>query len=310
LYGPTEASIEVSHWTCSAQDHLLYNSTPIGKPIGNIRLYVLDRYLCPVPIGVPGELYISGIGLARGYKNRPELNQEKFIPNPFVTKEDPSQNSYLRMYRTGDLVKRMSDGNIDFLGRIDFQIKLRGFRIELGEIEAVLANYPAIYQCAVVLQDNGRQRLVAYCVGKSDEKIEESALRGYLNSQLPEYMVPSIFVYLDSLPLNTSGKLDRKALPKPEEKPTTFVAPQTQQELLLASIWEKVLQKQKISIHDNFFSLGGDSLTAIEIVAKITTACNITIPIALFFQMATIFELAAYIALKNEEESEVEFEEF
>ncbi|BBM83126.1 non-ribosomal peptide synthetase [Candidatus Uabimicrobium amorphum] len=310
LYGPTEASIDVSHWTCGVEDHVFYKTTPIGKPIANMRLYVLDRHLCQVPIGVPGELYISGVGLARGYKSRPKLNDEKFITNPFASEEDLAKKQYLRMYRTGDLVKRMADGNIDFLGRMDFQIKLRGFRIELGEIEAVLANHPSVSQCAVIVYNNIRPQLVGYCVSKSGNKIDESVLRGYLYDQLPEYMVPSIFVYLDSLPLNVNGKIDRKALPKPEEKAVAFVAPQTQEEVLLSSIWQEVLQKEKISVHDNFFSLGGDSLAIIQIVAKITVAFNITIPIALFFQMATISELAAYITLKNQEEDDVEFEEF
>ncbi|MEX2667782.1 amino acid adenylation domain-containing protein [Candidatus Uabimicrobium amorphum] len=268
-YGPTETSIAVSHWTCDVKDHLIHNTTPIGKPIGNIRLYVLDRSLCPVPIGVPGELYISGVGLARGYKNRPQLNQEKFIANPFVSEEDQTQKQYLHMYRTGDLVKRMPDGNIDFLGRIDFQIKLRGFRIELGEIETVLANHPSISQCAVVLQNNLRKQLVGYCVNKSSERIDESDLRAYLQNELPEYMIPSIFVYLDSLPLNANGKLDRSRLPQNVMAPKNdYIAPASELEKTLAVIWQQVLNMDRIGVDDNFFRLGGDSILSLQLIYK------------------------------------------
>lgn len=203
LYGPTEASIDVSSWNCSTKRYLDKPITPIGKPIDNIKLYILDKLLQPVPIGVPGELYIAGIGLARGYLNRPELNKERFIANPFITGS--------RLYKTGDLVRWLPDGNIEFIGRIDFQVKIRGFRIELGEIEIVLAQNPNIRQCVVlVYEKNGDKHLVAYYVPKQKKPIATDLLQNTLRKKLPDYMIPAFFVYLKEFPLTPSGKIDKK----------------------------------------------------------------------------------------------------
>jgi amino acid adenylation domain-containing protein/non-ribosomal peptide synthase protein (TIGR01720 family) len=269
LYGPTEATI----W--STLDRVGVNKTvagnenapSIGRPISNTQIHILDSHFQPVPIGVAGELYIGGDGLARGYLNRPELTREKFIPNPF------SDSKSERLYKTGDLARYSSEGNIEFLGRIDHQIKIRGFRIELGEIEAVLNTHPQIEQAVVITKEDipNKKRLVAYFVS-SDESLTTNQTREFLIQKLPEYMVPNAFVILDSLPLTPNGKVDRFALPAPEtvrdDLLGTFVAPQTPVEKILAKIWTQVLLIEQVGIHDNFFELGGDSITSIQIVAR------------------------------------------
>ena len=210
LYGPTEAAVDVTHWQCQREgDSRL---VPIGRPVANTQLYILDPYMQPVPIGVAGELHIGGVQVARGYLNRPELTAEKFIPDPF------SDHPEARLYKTGDLVRYLPDGNIEFLGRLDFQVKMRGFRIELGEIEAVLSQHPAVGEVVVLAREDvpGDKRLVAYVVPRPAPALLVTELRDYSKEKLPDYMVPAAFIQLDALPLTPSGKVDRRSLPPPE----------------------------------------------------------------------------------------------
>jgi iturin family lipopeptide synthetase B len=258
LYGPTEATVDVSCYECLFEgDNTII---PIGKPIDNIRLYVLDQQGAVSPLGVAGELCIAGVGLARGYLNNPLLTAEKFIDHPLLPGE--------RIYKTGDLVKWLPDGNLAFLGRIDHQVKLRGYRIELGEIESCLNSFTGITSAAVLARSRGANKyLVAYYV--SAAALDEQTLRAYLQERLPEYMVPAVYVHLDTLPLTVNGKLDRKALPDPVLKTTQhFIAPLTKEEKLLAAVWSKVLGIDPIGVRDNFFAIGGDSIRSIQISSR------------------------------------------
>ncbi|MCB9796383.1 MAG: amino acid adenylation domain-containing protein [Alphaproteobacteria bacterium] len=263
LYGPTEAAIDVTWWPCLRGAPP--GSVPIGAPITNVQVYVLrDGDLCPV--GVPGELMLCGVQLAVGYLGRPGLTAERFVPNPF----GPPGS---RMYRTGDLCRWRTDGNLEFLGRLDHQVKVRGYRIELGEIEAVLSAQPRVSQCVVVAREGAAgKQLVAYLVGEALPKIE--ALRASLQSSLPEWMVPSAFVTLDALPLTPNGKVDRRALPAPssERSERSFTPPRTATEALLAQIWSEVLGVQHVGVDDRFFELGGDSILALKVVSAATRA--------------------------------------
>ncbi|MDF5719565.1 MAG: amino acid adenylation domain-containing protein [Rhizonema sp. PD37] len=286
LYGPTEACIDATFWNC--RRGVGQQIVPIGRPIANTQLYILDPHFQPVPIGVPGELYIGGDGLARGYLNRPELTQEKFLPNPFC-------DATKRLYKTGDLARYLSNGNIEYLGRIDNQVKIRGFRIELGEIEAVLNTHPQIKQAVVIVTEDipGTKRLVAYVV-KSDESLTTNQLRQFLKQHLPEYMVPGNFVILDNLPLTPNGKINRLALPKPDGeiiREDEYVAPRTAIEQILTSIWQQLLLKEKVSIHDNFFEIGGDSILSIQVVSRAKNS-GLQITPKQIFQNQTIAELA------------------
>ncbi|MFB2837776.1 amino acid adenylation domain-containing protein [Floridanema evergladense] len=286
LYGPTEAAIDVTYWQCQKESQL--TTVPLGRPIANTQIYILDSYLQPVPIGVPGELHIGGAGLARGYLNRPELTKEKFITNPFDNSE--------RLYKTGDLARYLPDGNIEYLGRIDHQVKIRGFRIELGEIEAVLNQHPQVQSSVVIAREDnsGEKRLVAYLVSDSEVTPTINELREYLKAKLPEYMIPSAFVFLETLPLTPNGKIDRKALPKPETRSgieTKLIAPRTPEEETLATIWKQVLRVEQIGIHDNFFELGGDSILSIQIISRAKKA-GIELTVKQIFSHQTIAELA------------------
>ncbi|PSB57974.1 non-ribosomal peptide synthetase [Chamaesiphon polymorphus] len=288
LYGPTEACIDATFWNC--QREMSGQVVPIGRPIANTQLYILDRQMQPVPIGVAGELHIGGDGLARGYLNRPELTQAKFVLNPF------SPDRSARLYKTGDLARYLPDGNIEFLGRIDHQVKIRGFRIELGEIEAVISSYPQVQQTVVTATTDaaGNQRLIAYVVVSEEENLSTQQLREFLQQQLPAYMVPSAFIILDTLPLTPNGKVDRKALPAPDgdiERTQEYVAPQTQIEHILTTIWQELLLKERVSIHDNFFEIGGDSILIVQVVARAKTA-GIQIAPKQIFQHQTIAALA------------------
>ena len=290
-YGPTETVVGCCVYTAPRGKHKT-GVIPIGKPIINTRLYVLDRFLQPVPVGVRGELYIAGAGVARGYLNRPELTAERFLPDPFsVNPED-------RMYKTGDVVRYLPDGNIECLGRVDFQIKLRGFRIELGEIEALLGQFTGIKEAAAwVLEENERKRLVAYLVPDDLNTTPNlDRLRGFLQTRLPDYMIPSAFVVLDHLPLTPNGKLDRKALPHPvdpasQEGGSERVAPRTQAEQILAAIWREMLGLQEVSVEDNFFELGGDSIVSIQIVSRARQA-GLNLSPRMIFEFPTIAGLA------------------
>ncbi len=288
VYGPTECTVDATVGSVK-----MAGSKPvIGRPITNTQIYILDRHLQPVPVGVAGELYIGGHGLARGYLNRPDLTQEKFIPNPF--NNQPSS----RLYKTGDLGRYLSDGNIEFLGRIDNQVKIRGFRIELGEIETALAQYPGVRETAVIAREDvlGHKYLVAYIVPNHSSALASSDLHGFLKQKLPDYMIPGVFVCLDALPLTPNGKVDRKALPIPgtarQELQADKVAPRTRSEEILAQIWCEVFHREVLSIHDNFFELGGDSILSIQIISKANSAGLLLTPKQIF-QHQTIAELAA-----------------
>lgn len=299
-YGPTETTVGVL--TYQVGNNLRNPKSamlPLGRPIANTQIYILDRHLQPVPIGVPGELHIGGAGLARGYLNRPELTGEKFILNPF------SDEPGARLYKTGDLVRYLPDGNIEFLGRIDNQVKIRGFRIELGEIEALLSQHSAVRETVVIAREDhpGDKRLVAYVIPHSDQVPAASELRSFLKEKLPDYMVPSAFVTLDAIPLTPNGKVDHRALPAPDweqrDLEEIFVAPRTPIEEALADIWSQVLGVKQIGVKDNFFDLGGHSLLAVRLVAEIEKTINIKIPLAALFQLTTVEQMASFFQDEN-----------
>jgi amino acid adenylation domain-containing protein/thioester reductase-like protein len=286
-YGPTEATV------CATMAEIPPNPKRmlIGRPIANTQVYILDTHLQPVPIGVPGELHIGGIGLARGYLNRPELTHQRFIPNPF----DTEKKSYL--YKTGDLVRYLSDGNLEFLGRIDHQVKIRGFRIELGEIEAVLSQHPAVQSVVVIDREDppGQKRLVAYLELRS-LNLEKQPLilefRSLLRKSLPDYMMPATFVLLDQLPLSPNGKVDRRQLPIPPDILTefepTFIAPRNAIEQQMVTLWLSVLGLKRVGIHDNFFELGGNSLLAAQLITKISEVFKVDLPVRCLFETPTV----------------------
>jgi amino acid adenylation domain-containing protein len=293
-YGPTENTV-VTTWSTVATP--MTNDTPpsIGKPIANTKIYILDANLHPVPVGVPGELYIGGIGLARGYLRRPDLTAEKFIPHPF------SHEPGARLYKTGDLARYLPDGNIEFLGRTDDQVKIRGFRIELGEIEAILGQHPAVMETVVMAREEspGDKRLVAYVVPRQEGASTISELRSFAKEKLPEYMVPSTFVFLDRLPLTPNGKVDRKALPTPDQKrpklEEVYVAPRNPVEEIIAEIWAEVLKVGKVGIHDNFFDLGGHSLLATQVMSRVREAFQLDLPLSRLFENPTVAGLAVQL---------------
>uniref|UniRef100_UPI0013ED45BA non-ribosomal peptide synthetase n=1 Tax=Candidatus Chloroploca sp. Khr17 TaxID=2496869 RepID=UPI0013ED45BA len=296
-YGPTEATIGA---TCHHVAERVAGATtvPIGRPFSNVQIYLLDSYGQQVPVGVAGELHIGGAGVARGYLNRPELTGEKFIRDPF------SPLAAARLYKTGDLARYLPDGTLEYLGRLDHQVKLRGFRIELGEIEAVLRQHPTMQEAIVIMREDtpGEKRLVAYLVAASGAEAVPLAadLRAFLSERLPEYMIPAVFVSLDALPLNPNGKVDRKALPAPSmpgQSATQYVAPQTELEQQLAAIWQAVLQLERVGIHDNFFELGGHSLLATQVIAHIRKVFQIALPMQTIFAEPTVAGLSCHIAL-------------
>ncbi|MHA3735612.1 non-ribosomal peptide synthase/polyketide synthase [Pseudomonas sp. Eth.TT006] len=296
LYGPTEAAVDVTAWNCAGPLEQTPDNTPIGKPIANTRMYILDTQQQPVPHGVVGELYIGGVQVARGYLNRPELNAERFLDDPF----QPNG----RMYRTGDIARYLPDGNIEYLGRNDDQVKIRGLRIELGEIQARLTGIDGIQEAAVLAREDvpGDKRLVAYYTGAA---LEIDALRSQLLEHLPDYMVPAVFVHLDALPLSPNGKLDRKALPAPDLAALTtreYEAPLGEVEVALARLWEELLNVERVGRHDHFFELGGHSLLAVNLVAKMRRA-GLSADIRVLFNQPTLAALAA--AVGGEPEAEV-----
>jgi amino acid adenylation domain-containing protein len=296
LYGPTEAAVDVTFWACRRGDARPF--VPIGRPIANIQIYILDAQLQPAPVGVAGELYIGGIGVARGYLNRPELTAERFIPDPF--RSEPGA----RLYNTGDLARYLPGGEIEYLGRLDHQVKIRGFRIELGEVEAAIRQFPGILETVVVAREDtpGDQRLIAYLVPAKPDSVNADELRDSLRKNLPEHMIPAAFVPLAELPLTPSGKMDRRALPAPSyqsAQPSQAQAePRTQTEKTMATIWAEVLQLSKIGIHDNFFQLGGHSLLAVRLFAQISRTFGKTISLNTLFQTPTIAELSRLIDSK------------
>jgi amino acid adenylation domain-containing protein len=289
LYGPTEAAVDVSAWTCAPGE----SPVPIGRPIANIDLRILDRSFRPVPVGSAGELCIGGVGLARGYRNRPALTAERFVPHP------ESGRPGERLYRTGDLARWRPDGRIEYLGRLDHQVKIRGQRIEPGEIEAALAQDPAVRECAVLAREDrqGGLRLVAYVVprggGLSNDEIDE--LRAALRRCLPEPLIPAAFVTLAALPLTANGKLDRRALPAPDAVAGgRIVAPRTAAEAVLAGIWRDVLDLPAVGVDDNFFDLGGHSLLATRVVSRLRTTFGVEVPVRALFESPTIAKLAQH----------------
>ena len=290
-YGPSECTVITTYDQVDVQRHNRLLPS-IGRPIANIQVYLLAAYGQPVPFGVPGELHVSGIGLARGYLNRPELTAEKFIANPFGSG---------RLYKTGDLTRYRSDGTIEFLGRIDHQIKMRGFRIELGEIEAALHGHASIQQALVVAQAevDAPTRLIAYVVPAVGYAPTPSELRHYLKQQLPEYMLPSVFMLLQAFPLTPNGKVDRQALPASSQlRPElieTFVAPRTPIEVLLADIWSQVLGVEQVGVWDNFFELGGHSLLVTQVMSRVRQNLAIDLPLRYLFEFPTVAEFAKMV---------------
>lgn len=283
----------------------------LTRIISNTKIYVLSDHLNPVPIGSIGELYIGGIGLARGYLNKPELTAERFIANPFITEEELKQNRDTRLYKTGDLVRWLPDGNLEYIGRNDFQVKIRGYRIELGEIENILSSYEGIKQSVVVAKDHkssdreptGNRYLIGYYVSAS--KLNEEAILNYLQAKLPGYMIPSALVHLEQLPLTSNGKVNRKALPDPEfTNCHHYIAPRNDLENKVCQIWGEVLglTENKISVHDDFFRLGGNSILAIKLTSKINKALNITISVSSIFKHNTVAKLAGYLEHNTEDE--------
>jgi amino acid adenylation domain-containing protein len=292
LYGPTEAAVDVTAWDCAGLD--TPDSTPIGKPIANTRIYLLDAHHEPVPMGVAGEIYIGGVQVARGYLNRPELTVERFLRDPFSTAANA------RMYRTGDLGRYLPDGNIDYLGRNDDQVKIRGFRIELGEIEARLAQHEVVKEAVVLAREDasGEKQLVAYFTAHSIEKTADiETLRAHLQGLLPEYMVPAAYMRLAVLPLTPNGKLDRKALQAPDHSAVIaqeYEAPQGEVEASIARIWEDLLKLERVGRHDNFFELGGHSLLAVKMIERMRQV-GLSIDVRVLFGQPTLAALGAAV---------------
>ncbi|WP_421857977.1 non-ribosomal peptide synthase/polyketide synthase [Marinobacter salarius] len=278
LYGPTEAAIDVTHWTCGQDDRSTRTTVPIGRPIANLQIHVLDDRLNPQPVGVPGELYIGGAGLAQGYHGQPDLTAERFVPSPFANGE--------RLYRSGDLARWCRDGTLEYLGRLDHQIKLRGLRIELGEIEAVLRESAGVMDAVVIASND---QLIGYVQGTG---IETDALKASLKNHLPDYMVPAHLMVLERFPLSANGKLDRKALPAPEMDTVGYEAPQTDIEQTLSRLWQEVLGVERVGRQDNFFALGGHSLLGVTLVHRIRKALHRTLPLSVLFESGSLAGLA------------------
>lgn len=297
LYGPTEAAVDVTYWACEREG--TRKAVPIGRPIANTQIYLLDSAMRPVPVGLPGDLYIGGAGLARGYLNRPELTGEKFVPHPF------SDRPGARLYRTGDQARYLPDGNIEFLGRTDQQVKIRGFRIELGEVEAALKQHSAVRNVVVVArQDDGHGgRLVAYLVPANRDAPTASELRAYLGEKLPEHMIPSAFVALEHLPLTPNGKIDRRALPMPEEVGChvtgSLVAPRNATEFRLVRLWEELLGVQRIGVRHDFFEMGGHSLLVAQLMTRVEREFGQRLPLGVLFEDPTVEHLAAVLCRRQ-----------
>ncbi|HEX8709118.1 MAG TPA: non-ribosomal peptide synthetase, partial [Pyrinomonadaceae bacterium] len=296
-YGPTEATV-----CATLTDELKgEEKPPIGRPIGNVRVYVLDKQQRPVPVGVVGELYIGGMGVARGYQNRAEMSAEKFIPDAY------SEEGGERLYRTGDWVRYVKGGKLEYVGRIDEQVKVRGFRIELGEIEAALAAHEAVREAAVVVKEDssGDKRLAAYVVGREPGAPTAGELRLFIKDKLPGHMIPALFVTLDEMPLTPNGKIDRRALARLKVERTevqaNLVMPRTEAERTIAGIWQEVLQLESVGVHDNFFDLGGHSLLLIQLQGKLKEALGPGITIIDLFEHPTIAALSEELSRKRSE---------
>ncbi len=294
LYGPTEAAVDVTHWTCERDSTL--QVVPIGFPVANTQIRILDEKLQTVPVGMMGELYIGGIQVGLGYHNRPELTAEKFLPDPF------SIDSSAKLYRSGDLARWNAGGAIEYLGRIDHQVKIRGNRIELGEIESVLGTHPDIHQAVVVAYEKSNElELVAYLATKTGKRATVTDLRRHLMVILPEYMVPGRFVWLQEIPLSPNGKVDRHSLPLPaSDRPDlvqSYVKPSTMIEERIVQLWEDAIGVFPVGIDDHFFELGGDSLSLLGVHEKLQRLVDREIPITVLFEQTTVRSLARYLSL-------------
>ena len=305
LYGPTEAAADVTFWECDRADRS--GVVPIGRPVANTQIHVLDERLGPVPVGVAGELYIGGVQVARGYVNRPELTAERFIDDPFRVGG--------RLYKSGDLARWRADGNLEFLGRTDHQVKIRGNRVELGEIEAVLLQHPNINTTAVTVESRARgdQRLLAYVSTGADGEFDEIGVRDFLKSSLPSYMVPNVFIPHEEFALTTSGKIDRGALPTPDllERPAggDYVAPRTPIEQQISDIWAELLDRERVGVDDDFFELGGHSLDAMRANARLYDQLGVELSLGAIFDHSTVAQLAllatSFLAEKHFDDAEV-----
>jgi amino acid adenylation domain-containing protein len=294
-YGPSESHV-VTAYTLPQPSDCWSAHPPIGRPIANTQIYLLDQHVNPVPIGVPGELHIGGVSLARSYLNRPETTAERFIPNPFANVRGE------RLYKTGDRARYLADGNIEYLGRLDHQVKIRGYRIELGEIESVLSGHSGVHEVVVLAREDvaGDKRLVVYAVLNQEQPATSYDMRRYLQAKLPDYMLPSAFVMLASLPLTPNGKVDHRALPAPEhgrpELEVAFVAPRTPAEEVVAGVWAEILRVEQVGVYDNFFEVGGHSLLAAQVVSRLCNAFQIELPLRRLFEQPTVDGLVGEIA--------------
>jgi acyl carrier protein len=290
--------VHVTYRPLSRQDLDGAAASPIGRPISDLQVYLLDADLNLCPVNSRGELYVGGAGLARGYLNRPDLTAERFIPDPFGGLSGALGS---RLYKSGDVACYRSNGDMEYAGRIDHQVKIRGFRIELGEIENRLLQHPAVNECALLVREDnpGDQRLTAYIVSQGDHPAVDD-LSAFLKTTLPDYMLPNAYIFLDAMPLTANGKLDRKALPAPdvcEQLKKQYSAPRTATETLLAGIWAEVLAVERVGVDDHFFELGGHSLIATQLVSRLRQAFNIELPLKMLFDAGTIEKLAEKIDL-------------
>ncbi|MCG8317534.1 MAG: amino acid adenylation domain-containing protein [Pseudomonadales bacterium] len=298
MYGITETTVHVTYHRIT-EDDLEQRASLIGRPIPDLDLYILDKNLNPVPVGVPGELHVGGQGVCHGYLNRDELTTDRFISSPFATANERTQGLYGRLYKTGDLGRYLSDGTVEYLGRIDHQVKVRGYRIELGEIESSISQLPGVRESVVQVwaDDNGDKQLVAYVVA-DQASLEAGALKTALRKRLPEYMVPAFYVMLDQMPLTGNGKVDKKALPDPEGATAAtgqYVAPRNDTEEQLVAIWQEVLNREQIGIKDNFFDIGGHSLLATQIVSRIREQFNVELALSVLFEDPTVEGIALHL---------------
>jgi acyl carrier protein len=295
MYGITETTVHVTYHPLTAADLELPSSSIIGRPLECLQVYLLDERGQPVPIGVPGEICVGGTGLARGYLNRAELTSERFVPNPFSTVPGA------RLYRSGDRARYLATGDIEYLGRIDQQVKVRGYRIELGEIEAVLSQHPTVRQAVLMVREDqpGNKRLACYIVAEQGARPDIKELRRFLRNKLPDHMIPTAFMMLESLPLNSHGKVERGALPVPDallELDGPYVLPRTEAEHNIAEVWQEVLQLKSVGIFDNFFDVGGHSLLMVQVHDQLRERFKFEISLVDLFEYPSISSLAEHLS--------------
>ncbi len=293
MYGITETTVHVTYRPVTGEDVDAGAVSPVGVPLRDLRVHLADRHGSPVPAGVPGEMLVGGAGVARGYLGRPELTAERFVPDPF------SPEPGARLYRSGDRARWRADGDLEYLGRIDQQVKVRGFRIEPGEIEAALVDHPSVREAVVLVREDrpGDRRLVAYVVAVDGEEPRAGELRSRLAARLPEHMVPAAFVVLDAIPLTSNGKTDRRALPVPEAPAggAETVAPRSETERTVAGVWREVLELREVGAHDNFFELGGHSLLLARVHGRLREVLGREVPIVDLFRFPTVSSLARHL---------------